>query len=155
MARLLIFSAWQVELYAALARSTDSTLAGVAAKAVKEVSYHLDHARHWVVRLGDGTEESHARMQAALEVEWPWMEELFDGSAVDSSLVDDGIAVDPATLRDAVITRIEAVVAEATLTVPQVSPALGGGRRGLHTEQMGYLLAEMQHLTRSHPEVAW
>jgi ring-1,2-phenylacetyl-CoA epoxidase subunit PaaC len=155
MARLLIFSAWQVELYAALARSTDSTLAGVAAKAVKEVSYHLDHARHWVVRLGDGTEESHARMQAALEVEWPWMEELFDGSAVDSSLVDDGIAVDPATLRDAVITRIEAVVAEATLTVPQVSPALGGGRRGLHTEQMGYLLAEMQHLTRSHPEAAW
>jgi ring-1,2-phenylacetyl-CoA epoxidase subunit PaaC len=155
MARLLIFSAWQVELYAALARSTDSTLAGVAAKAVKEVSYHLDHARHWVVRLGDGTEESHARMQAALEAEWPWMEELFDGSAVDSSLVDDGIAVDPATLRDAVITRIEAVVAEATLTVPQVSPALGGGRRGLHTEQMGYLLAEMQHLTRSHPEAAW
>ncbi|HET8960057.1 1,2-phenylacetyl-CoA epoxidase subunit PaaC [Nocardioides sp.] len=155
MARLLIFSAWQVELYAALARSTDPTLAGVAGKAVKEVAYHLDHARHWVVRLGDGTDESHARMQAALDAEWPWMAELFDGSHVAAELVADGVAVDPATLRDAVLTRVESVVAEATLTVPQVSPAVGGGRRGLHTEAMGYLLAEMQHLTRSHPEAAW
>jgi ring-1,2-phenylacetyl-CoA epoxidase subunit PaaC len=155
MARLLVFSAWQSELYAALARSTDPTLAGVAGKAVKEVAYHLDHARHWVVRLGDGTEESHARMQAALDAEWPWIEELFDGAGVDAGLVDAGIAVDPAGLRDGVLTRIEAVVAEATLAVPQVSPAVGGGRRGLHTEEMGYLLAEMQHLTRSHPEAAW
>ena len=155
MARLLIFSAWQVELYAALARSADPTLAGVAGKAVKEVAYHLDHARHWVVRLGDGTPESHARMQAALDAEWPWVEELFDGSCVDSGLVADGVAVDPATLRDAVLTRVEGVVAEATLSVPHVSPAVGGGRRGLHTEAMGYLLAEMQHLTRSHPEAAW
>ena len=155
MARLLIFSTWQAELYAALARSTDETLAGVAGKAVKEVDYHLDHARHWVVRLGDGTDESHARMQAALDAEWPWMEELFDGAFVDATLVADGIAVDPATMRDAVLTRVEAVVAEATLNVPQESPALGGGRRGLHTEEMGYLLAEMQHLTRSHPEAAW
>jgi ring-1,2-phenylacetyl-CoA epoxidase subunit PaaC len=155
MARLLIVSAWQAELYAALARSTDPTLAGVAGKAVKEVAYHLDHARHWVVRLGDGTDESHARMQAALDAEWPWMEELFDGSTVDATLVADGLAVDPASLRDGVLTRVEAVVAEATLTVPQVAPALGGGRRGLHTEEMGYLLAEMQHLTRSHPGAAW
>jgi ring-1,2-phenylacetyl-CoA epoxidase subunit PaaC len=155
MARLLIFSAWQAELYAALARSTDPTLAGVAGKAVKEVAYHLDHARHWVVRLGDGTDESHARMQAALDAEWPWMEELFDGSCVDTGLVADGVAVDPATLRDGVLTRVEAVVVEATLSVPQVPAAVGGGRRGLHTEAMGYLLAEMQHLTRSHPEAAW
>jgi len=155
MARLLIFSAWQSELYAGLVRSTDPTLAGVAGKAVKEVAYHLDHARHWVVRLGDGTEESHARMQAALDAEWPWMEELFDGSTVDAGLVADGVAVDPASLRDGVLTRVEAVVAEATLTVPQVSAAVGGGRRGLHTEEMGYLLAEMQHLARSHPEAAW
>jgi ring-1,2-phenylacetyl-CoA epoxidase subunit PaaC len=155
MARLLVFSAWQSELYAALARSTDPTLAGVAGKAVKEVAYHLDHARHWVVRLGDGTEESHARMQAALDAEWPWIEELFDGAGVDAGLVDAGIAVDAAGLRGGVPTRIEAVVAEATLAVPQVSPAVGGGRRGLHTEEMGYLLAEMQHLTRSHPEAAW
>ena len=155
MARLLVFSAWQSELYAALAHSTDPTLAGVAGKAVKEVAYHLDHAHHWVVRLGDGTEESHARMQAALDAEWPWIEELFDGSSVDAGLIAEGVAVDPATLRDGVLTRIEAVVAEATLAVPQVSPAVGGGRQGLHTEEMGYLLAEMQHLARSHPEAAW
>jgi len=155
MARLLIFSAWQVELYAGLARSTDPILAGVAGKAVKEVAYHLDHARHWVVRLGDGTDESHARVQAALDAEWPWMEELFDNAFLDDGLVAGGVAVDPATLRDAVVTRVEAVVAEATLDVPQVFPAVGGGRRGIHTEAMGFLLAEMQHLTRSHPEAAW
>lgn len=161
MARLLIFSAWQSELYAGLVRSTDPTLAGVAGKAVKEVAYHLDHARRWVVRLGDGTEESHARMQAALDAEWPWMEELFDGSTVDAGLVADGVAVDPAGLRDGVLTRVEAVVAEATLTLPatraDVVPTPGGatGRLGIHTEEMGYLLAEMQHLARSHPEAAW
>ncbi len=155
MARLLLFSAWQSELYAALSRSTDATLAGIAGKAVKEVAYHLDHARRWVVRLGDGTEESHARMQAALDAEWPWLEELFDGSTVDEALVADGVAVDPATLRAGVLTRIEAVVGEATLSVPQVAPALGGGRQGVHTEEMGYLLAEMQHLTRSHPGATW
>ena len=153
MARLLVLAAWQSELYAALARSTDPTLAGVAGKAVKEVAYHLDHAGRWVVRLGDGTEESHARMQAALEAEWPYVEELFE--PLGGALVADGVAVDPATLRDAVLTRVEAVVAEATLTVPQVLPARGGGRRGLHTEQMGYLLAEMQHLARSHPGASW
>ncbi len=155
MARLLLFSAWQAELYAALARSSDPTLAGVAGKAVKEVAYHLDHARNWVVRLGDGTEESHERMQAALDAEWPWFEELFDSAAIDPALVASGVAVDPASLRGAVLTRVEDVVAEATLTVPQVVPAVGGGRQGLHSEEMGYLLAEMQHLTRSHPGATW
>ena len=153
MARLLIFASWQAELYAALRGSTDLTLAGVAGKAVKEVAYHLDHASHWVVRLGDGTAESHLRMQRALDAEWPHLEELF--GPVDAGLVSSGVAADPTALRDAVVLRVEDVLAEATLTVPQVTPAVGGGRRGLHTEQMGYLLAEMQHLTRSHPEATW
>jgi len=147
MARLLLFSAWQSELYAALATSADATLAAIAGKAVKEVSYHLDHASQWVIRLGDGTDESHARMQAALDAEWPYLDELFRPV--------DGAVVDPAALRDAVLVKVEAVVAEATLTVPQVAPALGGGRRGLHTEELGYLLAEMQHLHRSHPGATW
>lgn len=153
MARLLVFAAYQTELYAALAHSTDPTLAAVAAKAVKEVAYHLDHARLWVVRLGDGTDESHARMQAALEAEWPYVEELFEPA--DPGLVEQGVAVDPPAFRDAVLTKVRAVVAEATLDVPEVAPALGGGRRGLHTEHLGYLLAEMQHLHRSHPGVTW
>jgi ring-1,2-phenylacetyl-CoA epoxidase subunit PaaC len=154
MARLLLFSSWQCELYAALRASTDPTLAGVAGKAVKEVAYHYDHARSWVVRLGDGTEESHLRVQAALDAEWPYLAELID-DRVDPELLVSGVAVDPASIRDAVLARIEPVVVEATLAVPQVAPATGGGRRGLHTEQMGYLLAEMQHLARSHPGATW
>ena len=153
MARLLVFSTWQCELYAALASSTDATLAAIAGKAVKEVAYHRDHARLWTLRLGDGTDESHARMQAALEGEWPHVEELF--TPVDEALVDSGAAVDPRSLRSAVLGRIEEVVVEATLTVPTVSPAIGGGRRGLHTEHLGHLLADMQHLHRSHPGVTW
>ena len=155
MARLLLFSAWQSELYAALSRSSDATLAGVAGKAVKEVAYHLDHASHWVVRLGDGTPESHARMQAALDAEWPYLDELFDASFLDPVLVADGTAVDPSTLREPVLALLEPVVEEATLAVPRVRTAVGGGRHGRHTEEMGYLLAEMQHLTRSHPEATW
>lgn len=155
MARLLLFSTWQSELYAALRTSSDPTLAGVAGKAVKEVAYHLDHATHWVLRLGDGTEESHRRMQAALDDEWRYLEELFDGSWVAPELVEQRVAVDPGTLRDPVLARVLPVVEEATLDVPDVVPAVGGGRQGRHTEQMGYLLAEMQHLTRSHPGATW
>lgn len=147
MARLLLVAAWQSELYAALASSSDETLAAVGAKAVKEVAYHLDHATSWVVRLGDGTEVSHERMQAALDAEWPYLDELFRPV--------EGSVVDPASLRAGVLDRVTPVVAEATLVVPEVTPARGGGRQGLHTEEMGYLLAEMQHLHRSHPGVSW
>jgi ring-1,2-phenylacetyl-CoA epoxidase subunit PaaC len=153
MARLLVFATWQSELYAGLAASTDATLSGVAGKAVKEVRYHLDHAARWVVRLGDGTDESHARMQAALDAEWPWLDELF--TPVDPALVETGVAVDPVTLREVVGARLAAVVGEATLTLPDVTPALSRGREGIHTEHLGYLLAEMQHLTRSHPGATW
>ena len=96
MARLLVFAAYQRALYARLASSADETLAGVAAKAVKEVTYHLDHASEWVLRLGDGTDESHRRMQAGLDLVWPYVDELFDGGFVAPQLVADGVAVDPA-----------------------------------------------------------
>jgi ring-1,2-phenylacetyl-CoA epoxidase subunit PaaC len=153
MARLLVFATWQSELYTALAASTDPTLAGVAGKAVKEVRYHVDHAAHWVVRLGDGTEESHLRMQTALEEEWPWVDELF--TPADPTLVEAGVAVDPVALREVVQTRLGDVIAEATLELPQARPAVSRGREGIHTEHLGYLLAEMQHLTRSHPGATW
>ena len=155
MARLLLLSTYLHELWSALRASTDATLAAIAAKAVKEVDYHVDHARMWVLRLGDGTAESHARMQAGLEAEWPYADELFDSGHVDPALVEAGIAVEPALLRDAWQMRVAAVVSEATLTLPDVRPAVTGGRRGIHTEQMGYLLAEMQHLARSHPGASW
>jgi ring-1,2-phenylacetyl-CoA epoxidase subunit PaaC len=151
MARLLVFSTYQLHLYRALAGGEDETLSGVAAKAVKEVAYHVDHATHWVLRLGDGTAESHARMQAALDAEWPYVDELF--TALDPALT--GRVADPAALRDPVLAAVRRVVAEATLAIPEVPPALGGGRQGLHTEHLGYLLAEMQHLHRSHPGATW
>jgi len=151
MARLLVFSTYQLHLYRALATSQDQTLAGVAAKAVKEVAYHVDHAAHWVLRLGDGTEESHSRMQAALDAEWPYVDELF--APLAPSLA--GRVADPAELRDAVLSDVRRVVTEATLSMPEVPSALGGGREGLHTEHLGYLLAEMQHLHRSHPGASW
>jgi len=151
MARMTMFSTYQLHLYRALARSGDETLSAIAAKAVKEVAYHVDHASHWMLRLGDGTEESHARMQAALDQEWPYVDELF--TPVDPALVDR--VADPAAIRDAVLGDVRRVVAEATLSLPDVAPALGGGRQGMHTEHLGYLLAEMQHLHRSHPGATW
>jgi ring-1,2-phenylacetyl-CoA epoxidase subunit PaaC len=151
MARLLVFATYQLHLYRELSSSDDATLSGVAGKAVKEVAYHVDHATHWVLRLGDGTDESHARMQAALDAEWPYVEELFN--PLEPSLA--GRVADPAVIRDAALTDVRRVVAEATLDVPEVPPALGGGREGLHTEHLGYLLAEMQHLHRSHPGATW
>jgi ring-1,2-phenylacetyl-CoA epoxidase subunit PaaC len=153
MARLLVFATYQLHLYRALATCDDATLSAVAAKAVKEVAYHVDHAHHWVVRLGDGTDESHTRMQAALDAEWPYVEELF--TPVAPALVEADIAADPTAFRAAALERVGKVLDEATLEVPEVTPRLGGGRRGLHTEDFGYVVAEMQHLARSHPGARW
>jgi len=151
IARQLVFSTYQLGLYERLQGSTDETLAAVAAKAVKEVDYHRDHATRWTLRLGDGTDESHARMQAGLERIWPYVAEMFvpwtDGL--------DGVAVDPAEIKPEWTAYVEGVLAEATLTVPETWTAPGGGRKGMHTEPFGYLVAEMQHLHRSHPGATW
>jgi ring-1,2-phenylacetyl-CoA epoxidase subunit PaaC len=155
MARLLVFASYQRELHARLTHSADPTLAAVAAKAVKEVDYHRDHARQWVVRLGDGTEESHRRMQAALEEEWPWIAELFDPGWLAPTLLASGVAVDPAILEEPALAYVREVLAEATLVEPTVRPAVSTGRTGRHTEVLGRLLAEMQYLARSHPGATW
>ena len=155
MARQLFFSAYQFELYGRLAGSADETLAGVAAKAVKEVTYHLDHATGWVIRLGDGTDESHRRMQVGVERMWPFTHELFETDGVTGRLGADGLGVDPAALQPVWEQRIGAVLAEATLEQPADGWRPGGGRRGLHSEHLGFLLAEMQHLHRSHPGATW
>ncbi len=155
MARQLLLSAWHVPLWTALTSSSDPDLAGIAGKAVKEVAYHLDHARSWVVRLGDGTAESHARMQAGLELVWPYAAELFEPDALTERLVARGVAPDPATLEAQWRATVEATLSEATLTMPETVWRPSGGRRGTHTEAFGYLLAEMQHLHRSHPGAVW
>jgi ring-1,2-phenylacetyl-CoA epoxidase subunit PaaC len=154
-ARLLLYSTYALALYERLADSSDATLAAVAAKAVKEVSYHREHAASWVVRLGDGTQESHRRMQAGLAAMWPYVDELFDSDWLDEQLLADGVAVDVAGLRPDWEKSIQRVLDEATLEVPETRWHARGGRRGIHSEAMGYLLAEMQHLHRSHPGATW
>ena len=153
MARQLLVAAYQLPLWQALSSSSDETLMGIAGKAVKEVAYHLDHASSWVIRLGDGTAESHRRMQEGLDQVWPYAFELFESDELTQSL--HGIAVDPASLQPAWQDTVEAVLKEATLSVPETDWRPTGGRRGAHTEAFGYLLAEMQHLHRSHPGATW
>ncbi|MDQ1604044.1 MAG: ring,2-phenylacetyl-CoA epoxidase subunit PaaC [Actinomycetota bacterium] len=155
MARQLCFSTYQLGLYDVLRASSDETLAGVAGKAVKEVAYHRDHATQWVLRLGDGTDESHNRMQAGLERVWPHVDELFEADDLERRLSATGVGVDTSTLRAPWDAYVDGVLARAGLTRPDASWLAAGGRRGLHTEAFGHLLAEMQHLHRSHPGASW
>ncbi|MET8549040.1 1,2-phenylacetyl-CoA epoxidase subunit PaaC [Micromonospora zamorensis] len=147
MAKLFFLAAYQLPLYTALAGCADERLAAIGAKARKESAYHLDHGALWVKRLGDGTEESHRRMQAAVDQVWPYTHELF--------AADAAAPVDPATLRPAFDETVGAVLAEATLTLPESGWAPAGGRTGVHTEHLAYLLAEMQVLHRAHPGAQW
>jgi ring-1,2-phenylacetyl-CoA epoxidase subunit PaaC len=144
--KLLFLSAYQVPLYRALASGTDERLAGIAAKTVKESSYHLDHSSLWTVRLGDGTEESHKRMQDAVDDLWPYTHELFIAE-------ESGPGVEG--LRDEWLSTVDSVLAEATLTRPVDGWAPSGGRDGRHTEHLSYLLAEMQVVHRAHPGASW
>lgn len=155
IARQLLFSTYQRALYEQLATGADDTLAAVAAKGVKEAAYHCDHAEQWTLRLGDGTAESSRRMQAALEELWPYVDEVFRADGLTDRLRTAGIAVDPAGLRPGWDARIDRVLAQATLSRPAVGAKPAGGRRGIHTEPFGYLLAEMQHLHRSYPGATW
>ncbi len=155
LARQLLVSAWSVPLWQALTSSADEVLAGVAGKAVKEVAYHLDHARSWVVRLGDGTEESHRRVQAGLDEVWPYSFELFERDELVARLVDSGVAADPDLLRPQWEATVAEVLAEATLVVPETTWRPTGGRSGRHLTSFGYLLTELQHLHRSHPGARW
>ncbi len=155
MARQLLVSAYQLPLWTALAGSADAGIAGIAGKAVKEVAYHLDHARTWVVRLGDGTAESHRRAQQGFEDVWPYSFELFESDPLLSRLVPLGVAADPQLLRPQWEAVVRAVLAEATLSVPETTWRPTGGRSGRHLSSFGYLLAELQHLHRSHPGASW
>lgn len=155
MARQLLYSAYALPLWQGLCASTDATLAAIAGKAVKELAYHLDHAAGWVLRLGDGTADSQRRMQQGLETVWPYAAELFERDALLDRLVERGVAVDPARLEPQWRATIEPVLSEATLQVPDTTWRPSGGRAGRHTTGFGYLLAELQHLHRSHPGASW
>ncbi|XVV03411.1 1,2-phenylacetyl-CoA epoxidase subunit PaaC [Actinosynnema sp. CA-248983] len=154
MARLLVFSTWKIAQYSELAGFADPVVAAVAAKGLKELAYHRDHAAQWVVRLGDGTDESHRRMQVGLARVWPFVAELFAAHPVEQRL-----GLDPASYRDEFDSVIDTVLSAAGLERPTSVPAARvngrAGRDGVHTEAMGYLLAELQHLHRSLPGATW
>ena len=153
--RQVLIDAFQSELYERLTSSADERLAAVAAKAIKETRYHLRYSGGWLVRLGDGTEESHARVQSALERLWPYTGELFAEDDVDRAMADRGVAPRLAEMRKGWMTRIDDLLAEATLERPLDRPYSWFGKRGQHSEHLGYMLAEMQYLQRTYPGARW
>jgi ring-1,2-phenylacetyl-CoA epoxidase subunit PaaC len=155
MARQVFYSAFADVYWRAMTRSADGALAAIAAKSEKESAYHLRHASEWLIRLGDGTDESHARAQAAVDDMWPYTGELFECDPVEQGLVASGVAVDPAVLRAAWDSTVDAVLARATLKRPAAGWMQTGGRSGRHSEALGPLLSVMQHLQRAYPGAAW
>jgi ring-1,2-phenylacetyl-CoA epoxidase subunit PaaC len=142
-------------LWERLASSTDEEVAAIAGKAIKEARYHQQHSADWVVRLGDGTDESHARMDAALKELWRFVPELFASDAVDAEARDSGLGPSWSELREGWLAEMGAILEEATLAPPAESAFLSTGKHGVHSEHMGYILAEMQHLQRAYPGGTW
>jgi ring-1,2-phenylacetyl-CoA epoxidase subunit PaaC len=153
--RQVLIDAFQLELYERLAGSRDERLAAIAAKSVKEVRYHLRYSSDWLVRLGDGTVESHARVQSALELLWPYTVELFAADELDLEMAESGIGPRLPEVQSVWSARIEAILNEATLRRPADRPHAWHGKRGQHSEHLGYILAEMQYLQRTHPDARW
>jgi ring-1,2-phenylacetyl-CoA epoxidase subunit PaaC len=154
--RLLAASAWRLALFTRLRDSRDPVLAAIAAKGVPELTYHRDHAARWVLRLGDGTPESHRRAQAGLDAVWPLLADLFSPSDVETRLTAAGVAVDPADVRDEVRDVLTLVAERATLTVPEwPADQPSRGRAGQHGPELTELLADLQGLAREHPAATW
>lgn len=153
--RQFLFDAWSVLYLDALARCTHGDVAALAAKALKEDTYHLRHSSEWMLRLGDGTAESHERAQHALNDLWRFTGELFESDAVDAAAAKQGIIVDRAAVRARWTDMVRDVVRRATLTIPDEPHMATGGRTGRHTEHLGHMLAEMQIVARSHPGASW
>jgi ring-1,2-phenylacetyl-CoA epoxidase subunit PaaC len=155
MARQFLFSTWQQKLFAHLVSSADSTIAAIAEKAVKEVAYHRALASEWVIRLGDGTDESRRRMQEGLDWVARFVPELFERDPLTAFLAERGIGADPTVFRDDYDREVAAVLEKATLTLPPPQRPILGGRRGHHSEHLGHLLATMQFLPRTYPDASW
>lgn len=153
--RQFLFDAYHLEMLRALLSSSDPRVVEIAGKALKEVSYHFERSADLVIRLGDGTEESHRRMQKALDDLWPYTAEMFLDDAADEAVAEAGIAPLPSTLKAAWDTSVAEVLAEATLARPEGTYQHKGGKRGVHTEHLGYILADMQFLQRAYPNSVW
>ena len=155
MVRQFLYAAFADLYWRAMMRSSDATLAAIAAKSEKEMAYHLRHSSEWMVRLGDGTEESHAHAQTAIDDLWAFTGEMFEVDDSERALIDTGIAVDPATLRAQWLKTVLSVVSEATLALPNNEWMQQGGRSGRHSEHLGHLLSELQSMQRTFPGATW
>ncbi|MBC8946161.1 1,2-phenylacetyl-CoA epoxidase subunit PaaC [Xenorhabdus indica] len=155
LARQFFIDAYHVLLYQALGQSQDPQLAAISNKSLKEVKYHLRFSRGWMIRLGDGTEQSHEKMQNSVNQLWRFTGELFHCDEVEQQLAETGIAIDPRTLYEPWQQIVKETFAQATLDIPQDIPYRQGGKQGQHTEHLGYILAEMQFLQRTYPDCNW
>ncbi len=153
--RQVLIDAYQLELYERLQHSSDARLAAIAAKSLGETRYHFRYSSGWLLRLGDGTEDSHRRAQQALDQHWPYTREMFDEGEQDRGLLRLGIAPPLAEVEAAWSARVDAVMGEATLSRPAAVPYRWFGRRGAHSEHLGYMLADMQYLQRTYPGAEW
>jgi ring-1,2-phenylacetyl-CoA epoxidase subunit PaaC len=155
IARQFLYSAFMAPFWRALAASRDDMLAAIAAKAEKEAAYHLRHSAEWLIRLGDGTAESHARAQDALDELWTYTGELFEADTIEGGLIERGIAADPQALRAEWDEMVDEVLSQATLKRPAEQWMQTGGRTGRHSEHLGYILADLQFLQRAYPGATW
>jgi ring-1,2-phenylacetyl-CoA epoxidase subunit PaaC len=153
--RNFLYSTLMAHLWTALTASTDAQLAAIASKSIKEARYHFHHASEWLIRLGDGTDESHRRAQNALDYLMPYTREFFSTDAVEESIAAAGIGPNTADLENAWLEHVRATLDEATLTLPEPVKHVSTGKHGEHSEHMGYVLAEMQSLARQHPGASW
>lgn len=153
--RQFLFDAYHLLFLEQLQNSTDTTLSAIAKKSIKEVSYHWRFSSDWIKRLGDGTEESHNRVQEAVTDLWMYTDELFHQTDADKAMIAEGIGVDTAKLKETYYKMITEVLEEATLNVPESKYWHKGGKQGIHTEHMGYILADMQYMQRTYPNMEW
>ena len=155
MARQFLFDVYHFLMLTELEKSTDLNLSAIAKKSIKEVSYHKRFSSDWIKRLGDGTEESHSRIQTAINDLWMYTDELFHQTEADKAMVAEGVGVDVTKLKDAYYEEVNAVLEAATLSVPESKYFQKGGKQGIHTEHMGYLLADLQYMQRTYPNMEW
>jgi len=155
MARQFLFDVYHLLFLNELQKSKDLTLSAIASKAVKEVSYHQRFSSDWIKRLGDGTDESHMRIQNAIDDLWTFTDELFHQTEADKVMIKDGVGVDVTKLKSTYYKTVKSVLEEATLSVPENKYFQKGGKQGIHTEHMGYLLADLQFMQQAYPDMEW
>jgi ring-1,2-phenylacetyl-CoA epoxidase subunit PaaC len=155
MMRQFLFDAFRKPLYEKLLDSSDEQIAAIAAKSLKETRYHLKHTSEWIIRLGDGTDESHQRVQKALDLLWRYTDELFSETEADLALISSGMVPSMSEIKEQWSKTVLSVLEEATLVIPTNNWQFEGGRRGIHSEHFGYLLSDLQYMQRAYPNMKW